>query len=68
MLRKKKEDRFEIIHREGSNMSNNSKIIKDTQTGVLYFYHSYGGYAGGLTPLIDKDGKPLIDKNDGTES
>ncbi|MCI8697860.1 MAG: hypothetical protein HFF29_01950 [Oscillospiraceae bacterium] len=30
----------------------------DTSTGVQYlFVHS--GYAGGLCPLLDKDGKPL---------
>ena len=27
--------------------------------GVNYLYH-YSGYAGGLTPLLDREGKPVI--------
>ena len=38
------------------------RIITDTETGVQYLL-AYFGEAGGLTPLIDKDGKPLLDKN-----
>ena len=38
------------------------RIITDTETGVQYLFAFYGE-AGGLTPLIDKDGKPLQDKN-----
>ena len=38
------------------------RIITDTETGVQYMFSFYGE-AGGLTPLIDKDGKPLLNKN-----
>ena len=31
----------------------------DTETGVNYLYHSNGN-AGGLTVLLDKDGKPVV--------
>ena len=31
----------------------------DTETGVNYLFVQ-GGYAGGLTPLLDKNGKPVI--------
>ncbi len=31
----------------------------DTNTGVNYLWH-HDGYAGGLTVLLDKDGKPVI--------
>ncbi len=34
-------------------------IIVDTETGVNYLAHT-SGYAGGLTPLLDRDGKPII--------
>ena len=30
----------------------------DTETGVLYLQVS-SGYAGGLTPLLDGEGKPM---------
>lgn len=35
------------------------EIWVDTETGVNYFYH-FSGYSGGLTPLLDRDGRPII--------
>lgn len=35
------------------------EIWVDTETGVNYLFRS-SGEAGGLTPLLDKDGKPVI--------
>ena len=34
-------------------------ILVDKETGVNYLYVS-GGYAGGLTVLLDKNGQPVI--------
>ncbi len=34
-------------------------ILRDIQTGVLYM-HSRIATSGGLTPLINQDGKPLV--------
>ena len=34
-------------------------ILVDKETGVNYLFAS-SGYAGGLTVLLDKDGKPVI--------
>jgi hypothetical protein len=34
------------------------KVSKDTETDILYLAYS-GGYGGGLTVLLDKDGKPM---------
>lgn len=36
-----------------------NEIWVDTVTGVNYLFHACG-YAGGLTPLLDRDGKPMI--------
>jgi len=36
-------------------------IIKDKQTGVLYYQVS-SRHGSGITPLIDRDGKPLVDE------
>ena len=36
-----------------------TEIWVDTQTGVNYLFHQ-SGYAGGLTVLLDRDGKPVI--------
>lgn len=34
-------------------------IYVDKETGVNYLFVA-NGYAGGLTPLLDRDGKPVI--------
>ena len=36
-----------------------TSLIIDTETAVNYLFVQEG-YAGGLTPLLDKDGKPVI--------
>ena len=35
------------------------EILRDKQTGVMYVYHKLDN-SGGLTVLVDKDGKPLF--------
>lgn len=35
------------------------EIWVDKETGVNYLYHC-GGYGGGLTPLLDSYGKPIV--------
>ena len=52
----KKEDRFVKVHSEamGSRI-----ILVDKVTGVNYLFVQ-NGYAGGLTPLLDREGKPII--------
>ena len=36
-----------------------TEIWVDKETGINYLFHS-SGYAGGLTVLLDKDGKPVV--------
>ena len=52
----KKDERFVKIHSEamGGRM-----ILVDKVTGVNYLFVQ-SGYAGGLTPLLDREGKPII--------
>ncbi len=56
----KKEDRFIIVESEGNGLTSaNRRVIVDKVTGVNYlFFHD--GYAGGLTVLVDAEGKPLV--------
>lgn len=35
------------------------EIFRDTHTGVCYLWRA-GGFAGGLTPLLGPDGKPVV--------
>ena len=52
-----KEKRFVKTYSEGAFGSN--EIWVDTKTGVNYLFHA-AGYAGGLTVLLDTDGKPVV--------
>ena len=52
----KKQERFVRIHSE--NMGGEQSIV-DVVTGVNYLFVT-SGYAGGLTVLLDRDGKPVI--------
>ena len=36
-----------------------NEIWVDIKTGVNYLFHA-SGYAGGLTVLVDREGKPII--------
>ncbi len=51
------EKRFEKVYTQGT--LETIKILVDKQTGVNYLFVA-SGYAGGLTPLLDRDGKPVI--------
>ena len=33
-------------------------VLRDKQTGVMYLWGNHGN-GSGLTPLLDKDGKPM---------
>ena len=48
---------FEKVYSQGA--LNVIEIWVDTETGVNYMFQQ-GGYAGGLTPLLDREGKPII--------
>ena len=53
----KDKNRFEKVYSQGA--LNVIEIWVDTETGVNYMFQQ-GGYAGGLTPLLDREGKPII--------
>ena len=52
-----KDDRFEKTYSQGS--LNVTEIWVDKETGAHYLFHA-SGYAGGFTPLLDRDGKPVV--------
>lgn len=51
--------RFEVSESEG--FVEYYRVIVDNKTGVNYLYVS-NGTSGGLTVLLDSDGKPIITK------
>lgn len=52
-----KDQRFEKIYSQGTMTT--TGIWVDKETGVNYVFHA-SGYAGGMTPLLDRDGKPVV--------
>ena len=48
--------RFIKVYSQGAG---SMEIWVDKETGVNYLYRA-SGYAGGLTVLLDKDGKPVV--------
>jgi len=54
-------DRFDIKEKEGVSFFTDAIVIVDKETGVNYLYVCRG-YGGGLTPLLNSDGKPIITK------
>lgn len=57
----KKESRFEVIYKDGSQLKEEGfrQIMVDTKTGVNYLLWK-SGYAGGITPLLDADGNVVV--------
>lgn len=53
----KKEERFLKTYTQG--ITNVTEIWVDKRTGVNYLFHA-SGYAGGLTPMLNRDGTPVI--------
>ena len=51
-----KDSRFVKVYSDGAFGSN--EIWVDKLTGVNYLFHA-AGYAGGLTPLLNRDGTPV---------
>ena len=52
-----KENRFVKTYSQG--VLDVMEIWVDRETGVNYIFH-WNGSAGGMTPLLDADGKPVV--------
>lgn len=50
-------DRFVRVYKQGTLTV--MEIWVDRATGVNYLYHQ-DGYSGGLTPLLDPYGRPVV--------
>lgn len=57
----KDKDRFVVVHRDGSSLKDEGirQILIDRETGVNYLMWK-SGYGAGITPLLDREGKPVI--------
>lgn len=52
-----KNERFKKVYSQGT--VNVMEIWVDSETGVNYVFH-VSGYSGGMSPLLGRDGKPII--------
>ena len=50
-------ERFQKVYQQGA--IDVMEIWVDTETGVHYLFHRSGN-AAGFTPLLDREGKPVI--------
>lgn len=57
-----KKKRFEIVYVQ-STFGTDTQLLIDTETGVQYLFH-HAGHAGGMTVLLDQEGKPLLASTD----
>ena len=54
-----RDERFVTTYEQGGLVKGTMEIWVDTATGVNYLFRSEG-YAGGLTPLLDGQGRPVV--------
>ncbi len=61
----KKDQRFTVTIKEGNSLKESGliQVIVDQKTGVNYLWVKSGN-CGGLTPLLDAQGKPIVTKRD----
>lgn len=52
-------ERFVKTYKESALSGHGFEIWVDKETGVNYLWRE-GGYSGGLTVLLDRDGKPVV--------
>ena len=57
-----KDRRFRVVEKYGNPLGTTGAhfVLQDITTGVLYLFIQIG-YAGGLTVLVDGEGKPLVE-------
>ena len=54
-----KEKRFVVTYSQGGFTAPGIQVLVDKQTGVNYIY-AQSGYAGGMTPLLNRDGSVVV--------
>ena len=53
--------RFIVVHKSSTSLFGiDTKVLVDTETGVNYLFCDYGIGGGGLTVLLDANGKPIV--------
>ncbi|MFC3859588.1 DUF6440 family protein [Deinococcus antarcticus] len=53
------EPRFDVIYEQGKGLNEQTRVLRDRETGVCYLFY-WMSTGAGLTVLVDKDGKPIV--------
>lgn len=58
---KNRDNRFIVVSKEGASLKDEGlrQILVDKETGVNYLVVK-SGYGLGITPILDKEGKPIV--------
>jgi len=59
-MAKKHERRFQTIYEEKHGIAESYQVVRDSTTSVCYVLAA-SGYGVGFTPLLDADGRPVVD-------
>ena len=54
------DNRFVQIYSQKSLWGPTMTVLVDRKTGVNYLFAQNGNQAGAITPLLDRDGKPVV--------
>jgi len=59
-------NRFKVISTEEvkTHYSGYHSVLQDTMTGVFYYFIEGAQGKSALTPILDIDGKPLVEKSE----
>ena len=58
-------DRFVVKSKETAGLGTEERfVLVDRETGVNYLWYKRG-YAGGLAPLLNRDGTPVVTERNG---
>lgn len=55
----KKDERFVAVYKK-STFGTETRVLVDRETGVHYLFYGMQGAGGGLTPLLDREGRPVV--------
>ena len=58
-MKPQKNERFVCTEYTSLGLANRCEVLVDRRTGVNYLY-VMSGHSGGLTPLLDAEGRPIV--------
>lgn len=54
-----KNERFLTVYKK-TTFGTETRVLVDRETGINYLYYGMQSAGGGLTPLLDREGRPIV--------